>query len=213
MYSSFGKRMIDVILSLIGLILLSPIFLVIIIIIKIDDPGPAFFKQKRVGINKSYFNLYKFRSMIENAEGKSGAVLASKSDSRITPVGKFIRATRLDELPQLINVLKGDMSLVGPRPERPEIAEQYYENLPEFAYRLKTKAGLTGYAQVMGKYNTTPYDKLKLDLTYIEKYSVPLDIKLILLTVKIFFKKETSEGIEDGQTTALRYDDGDKNDR
>ena len=142
--------------------------------------------------------------MIENAESKSGAVLASKSDSRITPIGKIIRACRIDELPQLLNVLKGDMSLVGPRPERPEIAEQYYETLPEFAYRLKAKAGLTGYAQIYGKYNTTPADKLKMDLIYIESYSIWLDIKLLILTFKILFMKESTEGIDQNKKTAER---------
>lgn len=139
--------------------------------------------------------------MIENAE-KQGARLASQNDDRITPIGKLIRATRLDELPQLFNILKGDMSIIGPRPERPEIEKEYLEVLPEFGLRLQVKAGLSGYAQVFGKYNTTPLDKLKLDLLYINQRSVLLDIKIILYTIKIIFMKESTEGIEDGQMTA-----------
>ncbi|MEG1632152.1 MAG: sugar transferase, partial [Hydrogenoanaerobacterium sp.] len=141
------------------------------------------------------FMLYKFRSMVVDAENGSGARLAGRDDERITPVGRFIRKLRLDELPQLINIIKGDMSVVGPRPERPEIAREYENYMPEFSFRLKVKAGLTGYAQVVGKYNTTPYDKLKLDLMYIEKYSLRLDIKLILMTIKILFMPASTEGV------------------
>ena len=140
--------------------------------------------------------------MIENAE-KQGARLASQNDDRITPIGKLIRATRLDELPQLFNILKGDMSIIGPRPERPEIEKEYLEVLPEFGLRLQVKAGLSGYVQVFGKYNTTPLDKLKLDLLYINQRSVLLDIKIILYTIKIIFMKESTEGIEDGQMTSM----------
>ena len=132
------------------------------------------------------------------------ARLASKHDSRITPVGKFIRKVRLDELPQLINIIRGDMSFIGPRPERPEIIAQYMEIMPEFAFRMKVKAGLAGYAQVYGKYNTTPYDKLKLDLSYIENYSVWLDIKLMLLTLKVLVWPDSTEGVETDQVTALK---------
>lgn len=198
----FLKRALDILVSGLMLIFASPFMLATALAIKLYDGGSILYKQERLTINGKRFYVYKFRSMIENAEGKSGAVLASKSDSRITPVGKFIRATRLDELPQLINVLKGDMSLVGPRPERPEIAEQYYENLPEFAYRLKAKAGLTGYAQLYGKYNTTPADKLKMDLIYIESYSIWLDIKLLILTFKIIFMRESTEGVDQNKKTA-----------
>lgn len=141
--------------------------------------------------------------MITDAE-KHGARLASQNDSRITPIGKIIRATRLDELPQLFNILKGDMSIVGPRPERPEIEEKYLKELPEFGLRLRVKAGLTGYAQVFGKYNTTPEDKLKLDLLYINQRSLILDLKLILYTIKILFIPESTEGIAEGQTTAMK---------
>lgn len=147
--------------------------------------------------------------MITDAE-KGGARLASQNDSRITPVGKIIRATRIDELPQLINILKGDMTTVGPRPERPEIEKQYLEELPEFGLRLQVKAGLTGYAQVFGKYNTTPLDKLKLDLLYINQRSLLLDLKLILYTVKIIFIPESTEGIAEGATTAMKKKETDK---
>ena len=142
--------------------------------------------------------------MIVDAEGDGVAKLAKENDDRITPVGHFIRATRIDELPQLFNILKGEMSFVGPRPERPEISKEYCKEIPEFCFRTKVKAGLTGYAQVYGKYNTTPYDKLKLDLFYISNYSLWTDIKLILMTIKIVFKKEATEGVDDDWTTATR---------
>ena len=139
-----------------------------------------------------------------DAEKDGVARLASKGDDRITPIGRFIRKVRIDELPQLINIVKGEMSFIGPRPERPEIIEKYLEVMPEFAFRTKVKAGLAGYAQVYGKYNTTPYDKLKLDLFYIENYSLWLDIKLMLLTLKILFKPESTEGVDSNQTTAMK---------
>ena len=159
------------------------------------------YKQPRLTRDKQIFMILKFRSMKMDSEVK-GAQLAKKEDDRITPVGKIIRRIHFDELPQIFNILKGDMSLVGPRPERPEIAAVYCEKIPEFDYRLKVKAGLTGYAQVYGKYNTTPYDKLKLDLTYIETYSLKLDVKLLMLTFKILFQKENTEGVEAWQKTA-----------
>ena len=136
-----------------------------------------------------------FRILNHGAEKDGHARLASEKDDRILPVGRFLRATRLDELPQLINILKGEMSVVGPRPERPELAEEIEKELPEFAYRLKVKAGLTGYAQIYGKYNTTSYDKLKLDLTYIRNYSFFLDLKLMIMTPKIMLMKESTEGV------------------
>lgn len=197
------KRCIDLVLTGIATIIVSPFMLVTAIAIKLYDGGPALYKQKRLTKDGKEFYVYKFRSMIVDAEKNSGARLSSgENDDRITKVGKVIRAIRFDELPQLFNILKGDMSIVGPRPERPEIAEQYYEELPEFKYRLKVKAGLTGYAQVFGKYNTTPKDKLKLDLMYINNYSLYLDLKVIFYTVKILFMKESTEGIEEGKTTA-----------
>ena len=163
--------------------------------IKATDHGPVFYKQVRLTKDRKEFMIYKFRTMIQNAEKDGHAVLAANDDDRILPVGRFLRATRLDELPQLINILKGEMSIVGPRPERPELAEEIEKELPEFAYRLKVKAGLTGYAQIYGKYNTTSYDKLKLDLTYIRNYSFFLDLKLMIMTPKIMLLKESSEGV------------------
>ena len=139
-----------------------------------------------------------------DAEKDGIARLSAEGDVRVTPVGKIIRRTRIDELPQLFNILKGDMSLVGPRPERPQIAEEYRQYMPEFDYRLKVKGGLTGFAQIYGKYNTTPYDKLKLDLMYIENYSFRLDLKLILVTLKVIFMKESTEGVAEGQITATQ---------
>ena len=198
----FFKRLTDIVISLIMIVIASPFMLVAAILIKSYDHGPVLFKQKRLTEGRKEFYVYKFRSMIVDAEKDGVARLASANDSRITPVGKFIRATRMDELPQLFNILKGDMSIVGPRPERPEIAEEYEKEIPEFAYRLKVKAGLTGYAQIYGKYNTTAYDKLKLDLMYIEGYHILIDFKLILTTIKIIFMKESTEGVEEGQVTA-----------
>lgn len=198
------KRLIDIICALILLVIASPFMLVTAIVIKAYDKGPVLYKQIRCTINAKEFYILKFRSMRVDAEKDGVARLASKNDDRITPVGKFIRAVRIDELPQLFNILKGDMSFIGPRPERPEIIAQYTEEMPEFVFRMKVKAGLAGYAQVYGKYNTTPYDKLKLDLTYIENYSVWLDLKLMLLTLKILFKPESTEGVDSGQTTARK---------
>ena len=140
--------------------------------------------------------IYKFRTMVVDAEKISGPVLARENDPRILPIGRFLRATRMDEIPQIINILMGDMSVVGPRPERPILAEEISKNIPEFTYRLKVKAGLTGFAQVYGKYNTTSYDKLKLDLSYILNYSLFLDLKLIIMTPKIMFLKVSTEGVE-----------------
>jgi len=190
------KRGMDIVLSALAMLLLSPAMLLVAVGIKLEDGGPVFYKQKRLTRNGREFEILKFRSMIVNAEQYAGAVLATDADPRITKIGRFIRATRLDELPQLINILKGDMSIVGPRPERKVIAEEYYKELPEFAYRLKVRGGLTGYAQIYGKYNTNPYDKLRLDLMYIENYSLMMDIKLIILTLRVIFSKDSTEGID-----------------
>ena len=198
------KRTIDIVFSLILIILTSPFMLLTAIAVKLCDRGPILYKQIRCTRGARKFTIYKFRSMRIDAESDGVARLASKGDSRITPVGKFIRKVRLDELPQLFNILKGDMSFIGPRPERPEIIEQYMEIMPEFAYRMKVKAGLAGFAQVYGKYNTTPYDKLKLDLIYIEKYSIMLDLKLMLLTLKVLLWPDSTEGVEKDQITALK---------
>ncbi len=198
------KRVIDIVCSLILTVIASPIMLITAIVIKAYDGGPVLYKQVRCTKNEKEFYILKFRSMRVDAEKDGVARLAAKNDSRITPIGKFIRAVRIDELPQLINILKGEMSFIGPRPERPEIIKQYMEEMPEFAFRMKVKAGLAGYAQVYGKYNTTPYDKLKLDLSYIENYSVWLDIKLMLLTLKILLTPESTEGIDQNQITAMK---------
>ncbi len=199
----FIKRFFDVVLSAAGIIILSPLFVILSALIKGYDGGPVFYKQNRLTKDGKVFKVIKFRSMRVDSE-KNGARLAMKNDDRVTPVGRVLRNIHFDELPQLFNILKGDMSIVGPRPERPEIAAQYEKLIPEFTYRLKVQAGLTGYAQVYGKYNTTPYDKLKLDLTYIENYSFFLDLQLIATTVKILFQKENTEGVESWQTTAAQ---------
>lgn len=197
------KRILDIALALLGLVVASPVMILSAIFIKLNDGGPVFYKQDRLTLNGREFKIYKFRSMKVDSE-KCGARLAAKNDDRITPVGRILRNLHFDELPQLINILKGDMSVVGPRPERREIMEKYCESIPEFSYRLNMKAGLTGYAQVYGKYNTTPYDKLKLDLFYYENYSLFLDLKIILLTCKIFFRKEVSEGVDSNQSNAMK---------
>lgn len=198
------KRMIDIVCALILVVAASPFMLITAIAIKLYDGGPVLYKQVRCTRDMREFQILKFRSMRSDAEKDGVARLASKNDSRITPVGRFIRKTRIDELPQLFNILKGDMSFIGPRPERPEIIRQYQEEMPEFTFRTKVKSGLAGYAQVYGKYNTTPYDKLKLDLLYIENYSVWLDLKLMLLTLKVLFQPDSTEGVEGNQTTAMR---------
>ena len=195
------KRGFDIVMSALGLIVLSPLMILVSLAIFLYDRGPVFYRQTRYTKNGKTFKILKFRSMIPNAEKDGVARLAAEKDDRITPVGKFIRATRLDELPQFFNILSGDMSFVGPRPERPEIADEYTKELPEFAYRLKVKAGLTGYAQIFGKYNTTSYDKLKLDMIYVENCSLLMDLKLLLLTLKVVFIKESTEGLEEGKIT------------
>lgn len=192
----FIKRLMDIIGAISGIIITSPLFFVIGLIIKITDKGPIFFKQARLTRDDNVFFIYKFRTMIEEAEKDGVARLAKEGDSRILPIGHFLRRTRLDELPQFYNILIGDMSFVGPRPERPELVKEILKDIPEFSYRTKVKAGLTGYAQIYGKYNTTAYDKLKLDLTYIRNYSILLDLKLIFMTPKIMFMKEATEGIQ-----------------
>jgi exopolysaccharide biosynthesis polyprenyl glycosylphosphotransferase len=191
----FVKRSFDILLSLIALIILSPLWIGIAIAIKLEDHGPIFYRQKRVTRGGKEFDILKFRSMIVDAEAK-GVIPATDHDPRITKVGRFIRACRADELPQLINILKGEMSIVGPRPERVEHVEKYKKLVPEFVYREKVKGGLTGYAQIYGKYNTTALDKLKYDLMYIEEYSFFLDFKIILMTVRILFEKESTEGFD-----------------
>ncbi len=200
------KRVFDILSSGIALVILSPLMIVIALLIR-RDGGTAFYRQKRLTKDGREFYVLKFRSMRMDAEKDGVARLSTgENDDRITPIGHFIRAVRIDELPQLINILKGEMSVVGPRPERPEIAAQYEEELPEFALRLQAKAGLTGYAQVYGKYNTTPRDKLLMDLMYIAHPSIAEDLKIIFATVKILFLPESTEGVDPGQVTALDYE-------
>lgn len=198
------KRVFDIVISVITLILTSPVLLVAIILIKAEDGGSIIYKQARATINGRIFNVYKLRTMKENDNSHSATI----NDDRITKIGKFLRRTRIDEIPQVYNVLKGDMSFVGPRPEMVKNVEKYTEELPEFAYRLRVKAGLTGYAQIAGKYNTTPRDKLIMDMIYIEKFSILLDIQLILKTVVAVFSPESSEGFikESGNELGLMLD-------
>lgn len=198
------KRVMDVVLSLIAIVISSPFMLFTAAAIKLYDGGKVFYKQTRLTKNGKEFEVIKFRSMIQDAEKDGVARLAKDGDDRITPVGKVIRMLRLDELPQLFNILKGDMSFVGPRPERPEIAKEYEKDMPEFALRLQVKAGLTGYAQVYGKYNTPPYDKVQMDLMYVANQSIMEDLKLMLMTFKILFIPSSTEGVSEDQTTAKK---------
>ena len=200
-YYPFLKRLSDIVISMTAILLLSPIMIITALSIKLYDRGPVFYKQIRLTKDGRRFEIIKFRSMKMDAE-KNGAQLSTVHDARITPIGKIIRKLRIDELPQLFNILKNDMAVVGPRPERPEIASQYEQDIPEFHLRLRVKAGLTGYAQVYGKYNTTPLDKLKLDLIYIAQRSVLFDLRILFYTIKIIFIPESTEGIPDGQSTA-----------
>lgn len=203
----FLKRTMDLVLCFIAMIPSSVIMLIIAAAIKIEDGGSVFYRQKRITKDNREFEILKFRSMIENAEADGKPHPATENDDRITHVGKVIRALRVDELPQLLNIIKGDMSIVGPRPERVEHCELYGQQIPEFEFRNKVKGGLTGYAQVYGKYNTTPLDKLKFDLMYIENYSLALDIKLILMTIRILFKKESTEGFEENNAVVEAVSD------
>ena len=193
------KRGLDVLVSALGLLILSPLLGVLALCVHLYDGGPVFYRQVRLTEGGREFRLIKFRSMIVDAESRTGAVLAGKTDGRITPVGRFLRAARLDELPQLWNILRGDMTLVGPRPERPEFYEKYCAEYPEFSYRLKVKAGLTGYAQLYGKYNTTFADKARMDMYYIQRASLLWDLQLILYTLKILFIRESTEGVSAGE--------------
>lgn len=188
----FVKRCMDVICSGLALLVLWPVFLIVAIGIKLEDGGPVIYKQTRCTRDGKEFEIFKFRSMVLNAE-PDGAVLASTGDKRITKIGQFLRNTKIDELPQLINILRGDMSIVGPRPERPELITQIKQEVPEFEYRMKVKAGLTGYAQVQGNYLTSPLDKLKWDLMYINQYSLVLDLKIIMMTPFVIFIQNNRE--------------------
>ncbi len=188
----FIKRTFDLIVSMIGIILALPFFIIIPIMIKVSDRGPVLYKQERVTRNNKTFLLYKFRTMIVDAEKYTGAVWQMENDPRITKVGKLLRATRIDELPQLINVLKGEMSLIGPRPEREIFIKEFIKSIPDFKYRVNVKPGITGLAQVLGKYNSEPVDKLRFDLIYIRNYSLFLDLKILFLTIKTVFDRDSS---------------------
>lgn len=198
------KRLADLVIAGAATIILSPIMLITAIAIKVYDKGPVFYSQIRLTQDGKEFGVLKFRSMKVNAEKDGVARLSSgENDPRITPIGRIIRKCRIDELPQLLNILKGDMTIVGPRPERPSIAAEYEKVMPEFRLRLQVKAGLTGYAQVYGKYNTTPYDKLLMDLMYISHANLLDDLFIMFATVKILFMPESTEGVAEGQTTAM----------
>lgn len=190
------KRMLDIAVSIPAIVILLPLMALTAIAIKADSKGPVIYSQERVGQYGKTFKVYKFRSMKQDAEAKSGPVLAKEGDSRITKVGRFIRATRIDELPQLFNVLKGEMSIVGPRPERPFFVEQFIKEKPEYAYRHNVKPGITGLAQIAGKYNTTAYDKLIYDLIYIQEVSIKTDLIIMLQTLKVLITKESTEGVK-----------------
>lgn len=181
------KRVIDIFLALIGMIILAITTIIFAPIIKLTSPGPVFYSQKRVGYMGRPITIRKFRSMRNDAEKKTGAVWAQKDDPRVTPIGKFMRKTRIDELPQFWNILVGDMSLVGPRPERPQLTEEFYEEWPEFPERLRTIPGLTGWAQINGGYDISPSEKCHLDNYYIDHWSIWFDIKIMLGTVEIIF--------------------------
>ncbi len=188
------KRLLDISVSMIGFIFASPLMLMTAVAIKIFDPGPVLYSQVRVGRYEKPFKVYKFRTMKVDAEKYSGPMLAQENDPRITKLGNFLRAVRLDELPQIWNVLNGDMSIVGPRPERPFFVEQFKKEIPEYAYRHNVKPGITGIAQVYGKYNTTAYDKLVYDLMYIQRCSIKMDLTIIIQTVRVLFTKSATEG-------------------
>ena len=199
------KRLFDFFVALIAFIVLIPVQLMVALAIKLEDGGPVIFSQERLTKNGKVFKLFKFRSMKVDAEADGVARLSTGSaDDRVTKVGRFLRRFRLDEIPQLVNIIIGEMSIVGPRPERPEIAARYEEVLPEFRLRLQVKAGLTGYAQVYGSYKTEPYDKLQLDLMYIARPSFFEDLRIMLATIKILLRVDSTEGISEGELTALK---------
>ena len=203
-WHTIAKRTFDVVSAGALFLVISPLMLITAIAIKTDG-GPVFYKQRRLTQDGKEFDVLKFRSMRVDAEKDGVARLSTgDNDDRITKVGRFIRKVRIDELPQLLNIIGGSMSVVGPRPERPEIASQYVKEMPEFSLRLQAKAGLTGYAQVYGKYNTTPYDKLQMDLMYISNPSFWEDLRIIFATIKILFVPESTEGVAEGQKTAMK---------
>ncbi|MDO4680032.1 MAG: sugar transferase [Aerococcus sp.] len=200
------KRAFDILLSLILIIVTSPIMLLTAIAIKLTSRGPVFYRQVRITEGNREFDIFKFRSMYSDSEKKTGPIIARKHDDRITPVGRFIRAVRIDELPQLFNIIRGDMSLIGPRPERPFFVKQFQEENPHYYLRHNVKAGLTGYAQIYGKYATDFNSKLNFDLIYIKTYSLILDMKIMLQTVKILFEKVSSSGVDENAPHNTRAD-------
>lgn len=194
--ADFVKRILDIIIASILLVISSPLILISAILIKLTSPGPVIYKQTRITLDQKEFSILKLRTMASTAEAKSGPVLSSSNDSRVTKVGKYLRALRLDELPQLINVIRGDMAIVGPRPERPFFVNQFNEENPQYYLRHNVRAGITGYAQVYGKYASDYNSKLNFDLLYIKNYSLLLDMKILLQTIKILFDKVSSQGVE-----------------
>ncbi|GMB01653.1 sugar transferase [Pelosinus sp. IPA-1] len=202
------KRMLDIAVSGTTLLFIWPLLILVAIVIKFDSPGPILYSQIRTGRDEQEFKVYKFRSMRADAENATGPVLAGENDPRITRSGKFLRATRLDELPQLFNVLLGDMSIVGPRPERPFFVKQFKAEIPEYIYRHNVKPGITGLAQVYGKYNTTPYNKLIYDLIYIQKCNVLTDLVIMLQTIRVLVTKSSTEGVKSshGKADLSRYE-------
>lgn len=193
----FVKRVFDIALAIIALMITMPILMIVAAFIKLTDSGPIFFRQERLTVGNKKFNVYKFRTMVLNAEEMTGPVLATAKDPRITKIGHFLRSTRLDEVPQLLNVLNGTMSIVGPRPERDFFVKQFIETTPSFEYRTAVKAGITGLAQVLGKYTTSFEDKLRYDLMYIKNYTFLLDIKIIIKTLKVILTKDASAGSDE----------------
>lgn len=189
------KRILDILVAGFTLVVFFPVLLSIAVLVKITSPGSILYTQKRVGRDEQVFTIFKFRTMQQNAEKNTGPVMASENDQRITAFGMFLRMTRLDELPQLINVVKGDMSIVGPRPERPVFVEQFKNGIPGYGYRHNVKPGITGMAQVHGRYNTAVQDKLVYDLIYIQKCSIFTDVVIMLQTIKVLVTKESTAGV------------------
>lgn len=184
------KRLLDVVFSILGILITQPVLLLAALAIKLDSPGPVLYIQKRMTVQGKLFRLYKLRTMVNNAEAATGPVLSNNGDPRVTRVGRVLRALRIDEIPQLFNVLKGDMSLVGPRPERPIFVDQLMSEVPEYVYRMNVKSGITGLAQIAGKYSTSPENKLKYDLLYTKSYSPARDLAILLQTLKVMLMKD-----------------------
>jgi exopolysaccharide biosynthesis polyprenyl glycosylphosphotransferase len=193
-----SKRCFDLLLAAAALVLSFPVFAIAGLLVKVTSPGTVFYSQERVGYRGRVFRLFKFRSMVQDAEQESGPVLASADDERITRVGRLLRMTRVDELPQLLNVVRGEMSLVGPRPERPYFVKQYLEEIPEYRYRYLVKPGLTGLAQVRSRYSTLAGDKLRYDLNYVVNYSLLLDLHILFETIPTVFSGQAASGCVTG---------------